>query len=257
MNKVHLILVDGMRPDALEKCSNPYIKELLGKSLYSLKAQTVFPSVTLPCHMSLFHSVEPTRHGVSTNTYMPQVRPINGICEQLKLKGRRSAMFYNWPELRDLTRPGSVMYDVLVAGFDKGYEYANEKICAAAINCVKTENPDFCFTYLGWTDEAGHGKGWMGEEYLHSIDESFKCIEKIIDAVTEDCITIIVADHGGHDRTHGTLEPEDMLIPVIIYGKDVTPGVIDKEISIMDIAPTVTKLLECDNAPEWEGKSIL
>jgi len=75
--------------------------------------------------------------------------------------------------------------------------------------------------------------------------------------VPEDCVTIIVADHGGHDRTHGTLEDADMLIPVIIYGKDITPGVIKEEISIMDIAPTVTKLLECDNAPEWEGKSIL
>ena len=53
-------------------------------------AQTVMPSVTLPCHMSLFHSVAPDRHGILTNTYTPQVRPINGICEQLHLYKRQA-----------------------------------------------------------------------------------------------------------------------------------------------------------------------
>ena len=32
------------------------------------------------------------------------------------------------------------------------------------------------------------------------------------------------ADHGGHDRTHGTDSPEDMTIPFIIKGKDFKAG---------------------------------
>lgn len=255
MKKVQLILVDGMRPDALEKCRNPYIKELLGKSLYTLKARTVFPSVTLPCHMSLFHSVEPARHGISTNIYMPQVRPIKGICEQILPK--KSAMFYNWEELRDLTRPGSLVRSVFFSGSNEGYEKANRLVGEASIDCIKNQSPDFCFTYLGWTDEQGHATGWMKEEYLHSIDESFKVIEKIIDSQPEEYVTIIIADHGGHDRSHGTELEEDMKIPVIIYGKEITPGPIEKDVSILDIAPTVAKLLGCENAPEWEGRSIL
>ena len=91
--KVHLILIDGMRPDALEKCSNPYIQKLLSESYYTLKAKTVFPSVTLPCHMSLFHSVDPERHGITTNFYMPQVRPIMGIFEAVS-PFKTTAMFY-------------------------------------------------------------------------------------------------------------------------------------------------------------------
>ena len=107
MCKVQLILVDGMRPDSLEACGNPYVKTLLENSLYTLDAKTVMPSVTLPCHMSLFHSVDPARHGITTNTYMPQVRPIDGLVERLKGKAK-CGMFYNWEELRDLTRPGSL-----------------------------------------------------------------------------------------------------------------------------------------------------
>ena len=52
--KTLVIVVDGMRPDALIKTENA--KFLLENSKYTLNARTVTPSVTLPCHMSLFHS---------------------------------------------------------------------------------------------------------------------------------------------------------------------------------------------------------
>ena len=96
MKKVVLILVDGMRPESLEACGHPFVKEMLAHSVYTLKGQTVMPSVTLPCHVSLFHSVPSERHGILTNTYVPQVRPIRGICEVLKAAKKKSALFYNW-----------------------------------------------------------------------------------------------------------------------------------------------------------------
>lgn len=79
-NKAILILADGMRPDALQACGNPYAMELCAKSAHTMQAKTVMPSVTLPCHMSLFHSVTPQRHGILSNVYVPQVRPVTGIC---------------------------------------------------------------------------------------------------------------------------------------------------------------------------------
>ena len=85
--KVLLILVDGMRPDAVVQ--NKIAGKFLEESTFSLNAATVFPPVTLPCHMSLFHSVDPSRHGILTNVYIPQVRPIQGLCEVLaKGEGR-------------------------------------------------------------------------------------------------------------------------------------------------------------------------
>ena len=103
--KVILILVDGMRPDGMMGCGNPFAEKLIKESTYSLKAQTVMPSVTLPCHMSLFHSVDPTRHGIVTNTYVPQVRPIEGLFDRLDKFDKKCAFFYTWEELRDLSRP--------------------------------------------------------------------------------------------------------------------------------------------------------
>ena len=74
--KVLLILSDGMRPDGLD--AHPAAARLMREGSYTLRARTVMPSVTLPCHMSLFHSVDPGRHGILTNTYVPQVRPVTG-----------------------------------------------------------------------------------------------------------------------------------------------------------------------------------
>ena len=75
-SKVILMSIDGMRPDGLAQCGNPYVEQLKKEASYTFAAQTVFPSVTLPCHMSLFHSIPTERHGVYTNTYSPMNHPV-------------------------------------------------------------------------------------------------------------------------------------------------------------------------------------
>ena len=97
----------------------------------------------------------------------------------------------------------------------------------------------------------------MSEEYLRVVNESFNSIEKIMNTLGDEYIVIIVADHGGHDRGHGSMMDEDMTIPVIIYGKDLPKGEIPFDVSIKDIAPTIVNILSCDRALEWEGKSLL
>lgn len=255
MKKVQLILVDGMRPDALALCKNPYVEELLQNSLYTLKARTTTPSVTLPCHMSLFFSVTSERHGITTNTYVPQVRPINGLFEQLKTT-KKCGFFYDWEQLRDLSSPGSLTISYMVKGDTFGYEKSCEIVTDASIRAMAEYDLDFTFTYLGWPDAAGHQEGWMGEEYMRSLDKCFDCIKRLIDSAPKDTVTILLADHGGHDRTHGTTLDSDMLIPIILNGAGAT-GEITRDVSIKDIAPTIVKLLDGVCAPEWEGTSIL
>ena len=125
-----LILVDGMRPDALENIEAA--QDIIHKSSYIMDAKTVMPSVTLPCHMSLFHSVDPSRHGTTTNTYAPQVRTVKGLCEVLLEDKKKSAFFYNWEELPDLSRPNSLTFSYFCKGRDIGYDKANDIVSAAA-----------------------------------------------------------------------------------------------------------------------------
>lgn len=253
---VLLILVDGMRPDALPGI--PAAERLMAESSYALDAGTVFPSVTLPCHMSLFHSVDPSRHGTTTNVYAPQVRPVEGLFEVLKRNDLHSAMFYSWEELRDISRPGSLSLSRFFNGHaGVPFETADRQTTDDAVRFLRTGGADFVFTYLGWPDEAGHASGWMGEEYLRSVRVSWEEIEALLGAVPAGWTVIVTADHGGHDRIHGTTLPEDMTIPVFLRGPDFAPGRKLQGVSILDFAPTIAALLGVRAPREWEGKSLL
>lgn len=257
MNKVLLILADGMRPDAIDRCGNPYAATLMKESAYTPAARTVFPSVTLPCHMSLFLSVEPGRHNTLTNTYVPQVRPINGLCETLRLYKKRSAFFYSWEQLRDLTRPDSLELSYYANGHIFGYEKANPMVTTAAINHIRESAPDFVFLYLGYPDAAGHGFGWMGKEYLESVRESIERMEQIITTLPAEYNVIVTADHGGHERMHGTELAEDMTIPLFLRGERFSPGADIPNASILDIAPTIAELIGVPRDEDWCGKSLV
>jgi predicted AlkP superfamily pyrophosphatase or phosphodiesterase len=250
-----LILVDGMRPDAItnvEKAQN-----IIARGKSTMEATTVMPSVTLPCHMSLFHSVDPDRHGTTTNTYMPQVRPVGGLCEALKAAGKKNAFFFGWHELRDLVRPSNLSYSCFMRGIEFGYVNVDRYISDEAIRVLNATDIDFTFLYLGHPDFAGHRSGWMKEEYMESIRTSWDNIDRVVSALPDDYTVIITADHGGHGRMHGTDLPEDMTIPMFFLGKEFEAGRELHGVSILDLAPTIAAIMGVPCAPEWEGKPLI
>ena len=256
--KALLILVDGMRPDAVIECGHPAVKEFLESSLYTLSARTVMPSVTLPTHMSLFHSVPAERHGILSNTYTPLVRPLDGLCERLKAAEKSCAFFYNWEPLRDIARPGSISEAAYYNQSMLGYEETNELVTLAAIESITRRSPDFIFVYLGWVDEQGHATGWLSDEYMRSVRVSWDEIARLSEAaLCRGYNVFVTADHGWHSRSHGSDMDEDMLIPLFIRGEGIAPGTLPEGTSIMDIAPTIVRLLGAQPAREWEGKPLI
>ena len=252
--KVLFILVDGMRADSIADI--PEAQRILQKSTYTLAATSVVPSVTLPCHISIFHSVDPSRHGTTSNIYAPQVRPIKGLCEVLKDHGKLCACFYGWEELRDIARPGSLDFSYFCSGRHIGREAMTNILAEEAIKHLNKGYTDFAFLYLGYTDWAGHSYGWMSEGYMAAMKNTWENIEKVIDSLQDDYAVIITADHGGHDRTHGTELPEDMLIPFIALKKN-AEGIRVDNVNLKDIAPTITTLLGVAPDEDWEGRSLI
>lgn len=255
-NKVILILCDGMRADAVQKCGHPFFLKMKETGAWSLEATTVMPSITLPCHVSLFCSVDPSRHGILGNIYTEQVRPIKGLCEQLNNMGKSSAFFYNWEELRDLTRPGSLIHSHYDSGLILGFEKACELCTDAAIKYIPENQPDFVFLYLGYPDEAGHKYGWMTDEYMNSVEKCWELIEKVCNVLPKEYNVIVTADHGGHDRIHGVDIPEDMIIPVLASGPCFSGRGRLENVNIKDIAPTVADILGVTADKEWEGGKL-
>jgi predicted AlkP superfamily pyrophosphatase or phosphodiesterase len=252
--RVILVMIDGLRPDAIAAANTPTLHGIMQRGAYTLSARSVMPSVTLPCHMSIFHSVPPQRHGITANIYTPMARPIKGLMEAARDADKRCAFFINWEELRDLSRPGSLQH-LFMTNTSYDLERGDTVIADYAIQHL--HEYDFNFVYLGTVDSAGHFFTWMSAEYLAQVERADAELAKIVSALPDDAVLIVQADHGGHDRDHGTDSAEDMTIPWLIMGAGVRAGhVIERAVSLLDTAPTIARLLALRVPSEWEGSSV-
>src|SRR5512139_1720499 len=202
MPPVILISLDGVRPDALTTASCPALHSVREQGASTLCARSVFPSVTLPCHTSIFHSVPPSRHGITSNTFTPMARPVPGIVEIARASDKRVAFFYNWEQLRDLARPGSIHYAYYR---DSSYDPdGDDETVSQATSFIRKDRPDFAFVYIGTVDTAGHKNGWMSEGYLKQLEHIDTLLAGFFANLPSEYTAIIHSDHGGHDRSHGT-----------------------------------------------------
>lgn len=254
--KVILISIDGMRPDGLKMCGNPYVKELEKMCTYTYTGQSMNPSVTFPCHFSMAHSVTPQRHGILTNTYVPQVRPVTGIFEKIKNAGGTAAMFYGWEPLRDIALPGALKFSTFINAYMK--ESSDTVLTDEALRVIDENKPDFVFLYMVETDEkGGHDNGWMSEAYLRRVAVAIDNVKRVINAFGAEYSVIVMADHGGHERSHGSTLPEDMTVPFFFCGSEFSAGKEVEGLSLLDIAPTIAKIMGIEPEPEWEGHSVI
>ncbi len=249
-----LVVIDGLRPEALSQADCPTLQTLQQRGAWTLRARADMPSVTLPCHMSIFHSVPVTRHGISSNTWTPMARPLPGIVEQVRAAGRTSAFFYGWDGLRNLCTPGMLTY----AFFREKRDLDNDDaIATAAIECLTDEQPDFSFVHFDTVDGAGHRSGWLSEGYLNQVTRVDAALGRVIAALPDPTTIMVLSDHGGHDRTHGTDASDDMTIPWLISGPIIRPNhTIQTPVDLLNIAPTIARVLQIPSAADWEGTSL-
>ena len=255
--KVVLFLVDGMRPDALAEAETPIMDKMMAEGCFTLAGQTVMPSITLPCHTSLFFSVAPTRHGILTNSWHPLARPLPGLFDQLHKHDLLCASFYNWEQLRDLSSPGALSASVMLDNLDQPVGAADLELTRVALDWLMTHDFDFAFIYLGQTDEVGHHENWMSAPYLESVAAADRCMGVVMESLPADVNYFVTADHGGHDQHHGTPMKVDMRIPILALEPDVPVGhPLKEDASIMDIAPTITAIFDIKNPRQWAGKAL-
>ncbi len=258
-SKVIMVSIDALRPEAVCQCGHPFAKKLLQSSAYTLCGSSIVPSVTLPCHASMFFSVGSERHGITINQWVPQVRPIPGLMDCAHAAGKKTAMCYTWDFLRDLAAPGSVdhTYAYTKLRTYEGEMTSDRAVTREAIAFIRELDVDILFLYLSATDWSGHRFGWMSEEYMGAVYHAFDCLQLLSGALDARHSLFCVTDHGGHDRTHGTLMPEDMRIPLFFLGDPFSAGEITAPVTLLDLAPTAAHCLGIAPCDEWEGRSIL
>lgn len=257
LNPVVLFLIDSLRPDALKQADTPHLDRMIAKGAHTFSAQTVVPSMTLTCHTSLFFSVAPEVHGVTTNTWRPPRHPAPGLFEVIFQAGLNSVTFFNWEELRDLHSPGSVQASFYLKDDKTPKNNSDRKLAALAVDYFTTHRFDFAFVYFHQTDAAGHRDGWMSAPYISAIANADRCIGKILKVLPEEAVVMLTADHGGKNHSHGGDSPEEITIPFVIQGPGIPQGYrINRPVRITDIAPTIASLLEIGMPAEWTGTAM-
>lgn len=253
---VILTAIDGLRASALQEVECPNIESLKPRGAYSLSASSVMPSITLPCFLSIFHSVPPSRHGTMHNTYIPMLKPVPGLVEVGRAQGKKSAFFHNWEPLRNLNQPLHLSFSLFIDNLNDGRDCDHE-LAKQAIWHMQNSPWDLVFIYLGSLDVAGHAHGFMSPEYLQQLSHLDTAVGLLLEAIPEETHFMLVSDHGGHARTHGTDSPDDMVIPFFLCGPKIRRGYeIQTRLSLLDIAPTLARLLEINPHPEWEGSPV-
>ncbi len=256
-NKVLMILIDGMRVDGLKACGSPHLSFLEKHCAYTYNARSVFPSITLPCHYSITHSVLPEQHGIYNNTFTlnPDCK-VEGIFEKASKAGKSCALFYGWEPLRDIIRPGALRFSTYINAYAR--ESGDTALADACERLLTEDKPDFAFLYLVETDEkGGHDNGWMSAEYLRRIRIALDCVYRMITRFGEEYHIILLADHGGHGHGHGSDLAEDMTVPMFFYGKEYQAGELQGvTLSLLDIAPTIADILGLEKDEQWQGKSF-
>lgn len=281
---VVLVTTDGLRPELVGDNRFPHLASFKKRSSWKINANSVYPSRTLPAHVSIFHSLPPSSHRITTNVWPETSLPVPGLADlspvgtspfdpittlerrknnqppvPRKEKGLHSAFFFDWEPLRGLSRPGSLTYSYFLNYHvpPDGTRFTDQIIAEEAARYISTEKPDFSFVYFVLLDYAGHVHGWMSDGYLEQLGHLDHALGTLLKALPTDATILIESDHGGHDRMHGTDLPQDMTIPWMIAG----PGIkrdyeIASLVSLLDTAPTLARILGLTPHPEWEGHCI-
>jgi predicted AlkP superfamily pyrophosphatase or phosphodiesterase len=251
-------MLDGCRADALEAAETPIFDRLRREGAWTLQARSVMPSVTLPCHTSLFHSQMPEEHGVFSNTWSPSRELAPSLITALRDHGYDCAAFYTWEELRDLTPPGKLDYL-----FFRRLSYeAYDELVDKALEVIPRLKPTLSFVYLETPDALGHLYGWMSPTYLKAVSKADGVVGSLMQALAAngdlaETLIVVMADHGGHERRHGTERPEDMTIPWLIWGPGICAGHrIEGEVRLIDVAPTLLYALGVPRPGGWRGAVI-
>jgi len=254
--RVLILSIDGLRPDTIELTPMTNLQALMRQGAYSLVAQTIYPSSTLPSHSSMLTGLCPDKHGVDWNDYIPRLGYAEGvdIFDLAHAAGLRTVMVVGKEKLRQVTMPEST--DV--------FEFINDRdtVIAARVAELIPQGFGLMFIHFPTPDWMGHEYGWLSPEQfsvLFRADEALLIILNALErgGMREDTLIIVTADHGGHDTTHGTSLLEDMTIPWIIAGPGVRHAVLPTNINTTDTAATVAWAMGLPLQPEWDGLPVL
>jgi len=253
--KVLLVVIDGCRVDRLAEATTPFLDRLAVEGVSHTACQTAYPARTVTCFSSMLTGAPPAVHGMRSN-FVPR----KGVrCESVFDLGV-SARMVGIAHLVDAF--GDRVSTVTAVMPNDEIDAA---LCAKARLVVEEEDPDLLVVQTLSVDQTGHFRGSYYSEYRERIETTDAEVERLVAWLSErwgglDGVTIgILSDHGQGRGIggHGHWTPTERLVPCIWWGAGVPEAQAGHDVSILDVAPTLTHRLGV-RAPERSvGRCLL
>jgi len=254
-DRVVLLSIDGLRPDALGP-STPHLARLASDGVFAAVAETITRSTTLPSHASMLTGVGTDLHGITWNGLRPERGKVRfpTALRVARAAGVHTASFVGKAKLEHLVQEGDV--DAFEVGGSR-CRYVNRR----ARPYLLTMRTGLAFVHYPDPDGAGHRRGWMTDHYAEAVAQADACVGELLGyleaaAPMDRTLVIVTADHGGHDRTHGSADPVDVRIPWIAWGPGVAPVSLGHPVHTVDTAPTVLGALGLPAPRGAEGHAV-
>ncbi|MBQ4142719.1 MAG: alkaline phosphatase family protein [Thermoguttaceae bacterium] len=255
--KALLIMLDGLRSDALYSGASPNMDSLMDgtwaegyRGAFTYQAHTNLDAAPSSAtnHVAIATGVTAAKNKVFKNGQINQ-----GLYDEFPTWLQRarkadpdlvSVWLYNWGE--DANMKTDATYQNRHGGGIAGDEKLVDETCrilagtfpdtegANGTKWTQGKDVDAIMLYLDAIDGLGHRHNFSvnSDKYFESIPYYDSMIGKILETIKnrpnfakEDWMIVVVSDHGGIYRTHGVVGCENCYtIPMMVSGKNIKPG---------------------------------
>ena len=254
-NLPHILVIgiDGLGAHGIGMSKTPHMNALMKNGSYSLAARTVVPSSSGPAWSSMITGTTVERHGIGNNEWTVDHKILEPVFKgtfnmfptifgetRKHLPKAVIGAVYHWGSFGNFIEKG--VCDLSIPA--KSEDEATQKAC----KYIAEKHPDFTFVHLDLVDHGGHHGGYRSAEYVKSVEKADSLVgvlmAKLKDTgMLDQTVVFILADHGGLDKKHGGVSPDEMTVPFIISGKGVKKGYeINHPVFTYDLAPTIAWL---------------
>lgn len=264
VRRVVLVVLDGLRPDAIPRFALPTLSELAGASAFTLLGRTVQPSVTACAMASLLTGAAPDRHGLQSERFhLPRPRgTLHPLPRHLAAHGLPTSAFLAQMPLLFGGIARRIAAHVGVAQARFAGRGALD-ILSAARQTLREQRRGLILLHWPDADRAGHAHGWMSEPYGNAaweMDAALGALLRAVDLRDPETLVIALADHGGGGavRTHHhSAHPLDTTIPIFLAGGAVRPGELGHGTTLLDVPATICWALGLPQPESYPGRPLL
>lgn len=243
--KVIVMVIDGMRKERFEEANTPFLDYLRKNGTEYNRMETVYPARTVVCFSSMFTGTYPVEHGIKSNMVWKLGIKVESVFDSLRKVGKKGSLL-GIAHLVD-----SFGKDVETVTAVMHNDVADRNIIERAKRIMDEQDPDLQIIQLIGTDQTGHSRGVLYNEYIQKIEEADALVKEYFDWLKErgkleNYTFIVCADHGQADGIggHGHLDEGERFVPFFMFGQAIEKGKrVEEKHSLVSLASTISYLL--------------